>query len=63
MFLDKDLVSYLNVNKVRERDICVPLNCYQKTTRTIIIIILIIIIIIIIIVIIIMMMKIESLIT
>ena len=60
MFLDKDLVSYLNVNKVRERDICVPLNCYQKTTRTIIIIILIIIIII---VIIIMMMKIESLIT
>ena len=61
MFLDKDLVSYLNVNKVRERDICVPLNCYQKTTRTIIIIILIIIIIII--VIIIMMMKIESLIT
>ena len=62
MFLDKDLVSYLNVNKVRERDICVPLNCYQKTTRTIIIIILIIIIIIII-VIIIMMMKIESLIT
>ena len=62
MFLDKDLVSYLiNVNKVRERDICVPLNCYQKTTRTIIIIILLIIIIII--VIIIMMMKIESLIT
>ena len=60
MFLDKDLVSYLNVNKVRERDICVPLNCYQKTTRTIIIIILIRIIII---VIIIMMMKIESLIT
>ena len=59
MFLDKDLVSYLNVNNVRERDICVPLNCYQKTTRTIIIIILIIIIIIVII----MMMKIESLIT